>query len=79
MFTSYSRGGDLPPALRNRLVADKAAADGFSSLSPQRQDTVCADCGRMTSDSRIDEYIRQTDNFLYSDMICSDLSSDNFL
>lgn len=76
MTGSYSRGYDLPPLLRDSLIGDRKAAASFASLSAQRQDEIVSGCGRMTSSGQIDEYIKLTDNFLYSDMICSEFTPE---
>jgi len=72
---SYSRGTDLPPLLRDSLLADSNAAAGFAALPACRQDEIAHSCGRMNSQSQVDELIRVTDNFIYSDTIYSEYSA----
>ncbi|MBR4553984.1 MAG: hypothetical protein IKO27_00155 [Ruminococcus sp.] len=74
MFGSYSRGTDLPPLLRDSLLADETAAAGFNSLDPAAQRDVVSGCAKMSSSAQIDEYIRQTDNFLFTDITCGGIS-----
>ena len=74
MKRSYSRGYDLPPMLRDRLMENKSAAAGFAALSASRQDAVTESCGRMNSPEQIDDLIRQTDNFMFSEIVCSEAS-----
>ena len=65
MHTRYSRGDDLPPLMRDSLLADETAAAAFSALSDSAQQTVTGACAGMSSRSQIDEYIALTDNFLF--------------
>lgn len=75
MTGSYSRGKDLPPLLRDSLYLNMEAAAEFAALPSSQQDKIARCCGRMNTPSQIDEYIRLTDNFLYSDTIYSEYSS----
>ena len=68
MYTSYSRGCDLPPLMRDSLLADETAAAAFNALGPAAQDEAVRRCGAMSSQAEIDEFIRQTDNFLVSEL-----------
>ena len=70
MFARYSRGGDLPPMMRDSLLADETAAAAFNALSDTAQQSVTEICASMSSKAQIDEYIALTDNFLFTD-ICS--------
>ena len=69
MHARYSRGDDLPPLMRDSLLADETAAAAFSALSGSAQQTVTDACFRMSSKAQIDEYIALTDNFLCSDVL----------
>ncbi|MBR6102575.1 MAG: hypothetical protein IKP95_09115 [Ruminococcus sp.] len=79
MLVNYSRGGDLPPLMRNSLLQDSNAAAGFNSLRAERQQQVCQRCGRMSSGEQIDDFIRQTDCFISDDIIRSELTSGSSL
>ena len=72
MHTRYSRGDDLPPLMRDSLLADETAAAAFSALSDTAQQTAVSACGGMSSKTQIDEYIALTDNFLFSDILAGE-------
>ena len=72
MFARYSRGGDLPPLLRDSLLADETAAAAFAALGDAEQQSVTESCSGMSSKARIDEYIAMTDNFLFTDLCSPD-------
>ncbi len=73
MLKRYSRGFDLPPALRDSLIADDTAAAAFAALSDAKQQQVCEACAGMPGSAAIDEYIRQTESFICCDVISSGL------
>lgn len=70
MHTRFSRGDDLPPLMRDSLLADETAAAAFAALNDAAQQTVTGACAGMSSRAQIDEYIALTDNFLFTDL-CS--------
>ena len=68
MYLNYSRGCDLPPLMRDSLLADETAAAAFGALAAPSQQKVIESCYGMTSKAQIDEFIRQTDNFMVTDL-----------
>ncbi|MBR1383254.1 MAG: hypothetical protein IJ555_05510 [Ruminococcus sp.] len=71
MLKTYSRGLDMPPALRDSLVADESKAAAFNSLSGSEQDRICRSAA-MGED--IDELMRLSDSAAVEEMLCAGLS-----
>ncbi len=70
MLKSYSKGFDLPPLMRDSLLANETAAGMFNALSPSRQEIAVSACSKMASCAEIDDYIRQTDNLMFNELCC---------
>lgn len=70
MLKRYSRGYDLPPLMRDSLLADDGAAACFNALPETAQQSVVSSCAGMSSREQIDEFIRQTENFMVTDICC---------
>jgi hypothetical protein len=64
-------GGDLPPAVRQALLGSEEAASFFSSLTPKQQQAAVANACTLSSQSDVDEFMRQSDNALFED-VCAD-------
>ena len=77
MVKSYARGYDLPPLMRDSLLADERAAAGFNSLGAAAQQSAVEKCSGMSSKAQIDEFIRQTDCFMFDDICLSEPGGRN--
>ena len=77
MVKSYTRGFDLPPRMRDSLLADADAAAGFNALGAAAQQRALSSCYAMNSRAEIDEFIRLTDNFMFTELACTEISRRN--
>lgn len=70
--TAYSRGGDLPPMMRDSLLADETAAGAFNALCAADQQSMIERCAAMSSRAEVDELIRQTDSCMFGSICLSE-------
>ncbi|MBR4622052.1 MAG: hypothetical protein IKO44_00800 [Ruminococcus sp.] len=71
---NYSQGTDLPPGLGAALSGNAEAASFFTSLSSEQQQAVITNSGQLRSKADLDEFIKQSDNAMFSDICCSEFS-----